>query len=327
LGRTGITVSEIGFGAWGIGGGLWRGSDDARSLEALAAALEAGCTFVDTALAYGDGHSERLIRRALEGWRRPVTVATKVPPRNRLWPARAGVPLDRVFPADWLRRCANRSAEHLGRTVDLLQLHVWRDEWLHEAEWARLEAALDALRADGTVNWVGLSVNDHDVESAMAAVERWDGLAAVQVIYNVFEQRPAERFLPRCAERNVGVIVRVPFDEGGLTGSVRPGATFAEGDFRRRYFAGDRPARLAARLARLEPVLRREAETLAEGALRFTLSHPAVSTVIPGMRTAAHARANCAASDRGPLPPALLEELRAHAWPRNWYEPDPETAS
>jgi aryl-alcohol dehydrogenase-like predicted oxidoreductase len=321
LGRSGLQVSDIGFGAWGIGGGFWQGAEDDRSVAALQAALEAGCTFFDTALAYGNGRSERLIRRALEGWRGAVVLASKVPPQNMQWPARRGLPLADAYPAGHVRACAETSAANLGRPIDLLQLHVWTDTWLDDRAWADLERACDALLAAGTVRWFGVSISEHDTDGAMALLDRWERLAAVQVIYTIWDQRPAERFLPRCAERDIGVIVRVPLDEGGLTGHVTPTTTFPDGDFRAKYFGGDRKQRLAARLARLEPVLRREATTLTEGALRFCLSHPAVTTVIPGMRTVEHARANCAVSDRGPLSPALLDALRAHAWPRNWYLP------
>ena len=167
---------------------------------------------------------------------------------------------------------------------------------------------------------VGISINDHDPESALEAVRQVDLFSVAQVIYNIFDRTPEERLFPACVERNVGVIARVPFDEGGLTGAIAPGVTFPPDDWRRRYFRGDRPAQVAERVARLRPVLLREADTLAEGALRFCLSHATVSTVIPGMRTPAHAAANCAVADGRRLTPGLLAELKAHAWPRNFYE-------
>ncbi len=317
LGRSGWRISAIGFGAWGIGGGMWQGADDERSLDALGAALEAGCTFIDTALAYGDGHSERLIGRALQRAQREVRVASKVPPLDRRWPAKG--PLAAAFPADHVRRCAETSAANLGRSVDLLQLHVWRDAWLAEPGWRDTEQTVERLLAEGTIRAFGLSINDHDPDSALEAVRRCDLVQAVQVIYNIFDQSPERHLFPACLERGVGVIARVPLDEGGLTGNIGPGTTFPPGDFRNVYFAGGRPAEVAARIRALEPLLRREAGSLVEGALRFCLSHPAVTTVIPGMRTADHARANCAAADGGPLSPDLLRALAAHAWSRNWY--------
>jgi len=320
LGRTGIAVSEIGFGAWGIGGAMWQGGDDDTSLAALAAALDAGCTFIDSALAYGDGHSERLVGQMVRGRSEDVAVASKIPPKNNLWPARPGVRLADVFPAEYLERCANVSAENLGRAVDVLQLHVWRDDWLGESDWRAVERTLGRLVATGVVRHVGISINDHEPETALEAVRQVDLFSVVQVIYNIYDRTPEERLFPACVERNVGVVARVPFDEGGLTGVIVPGVTFPPGDWRRRYFRDDRPAQVAERVERLRPVLLREAETLTEGALRFCLSNQAVSAVIPGMRTPAHAEANCAVSDGRLLAPALLDELKAHAWPRNFYE-------
>ena len=320
LGRTGIRVSEIGFGAWGIGGSMWQGSRDEESLEALTAALDRGCNFIDTALAYGTGHSEKLVARALARRAEVVAVASKVPPKNQVWPALPGTPLAAAFPAEWVRRCALRSAENLGRTVDVLQLHVWRDEWLADREWIEVERELERLIAEGALRHVGISINDHEPASALEAVRRRDIISVVQVIYNIFDQSPEAELFPACVEREVGVIARVPLDEGGLTGGIVPGVAFPEGDWRRRYFGGDRPARVAERIAKLEPVLLAEAASLTEGALRFCLSHGAVSTVVPGMRTAAHARANCAVSDGRPLSPDLLRELKSHAWTRNYYE-------
>lgn len=326
LGRSGIRVSAVGFGAWGIGGEMWQGSDDDRSLAALHAALEAGCAFIDTALVYGNGHSEQLVARALSAWKRPVAVATKVPPLNGQWPALKGIGLTCVFPADYVRRCAEQSAQNLARPIDLLQLHVWRDEWLREPAWAAVEATVESLIKAGTIRAFGISINDHDPDSALEAVRRCDLVSSVQVIYNVFDQSPEERLFPLCVERKVGVIARVPLDEGGLTGTIGPDTKFPDGDFRNVYFAGARKAELAVRVEALKPLLLQESGSLVEGALRFCLSHPAVTTVIPGMRTPAHAHANCAPAVARALSPALLARLKAHAWPRNWY-PEPGIGS
>lgn len=320
LGKTGWRVSEIGFGAWGIGGGMWQGGDDDAALQALHTALDAGCTFIDTALAYGEGHSERLIGQVLAARPEAVIVASKVPPDNRVWPALPGTPLRAAFRADYVRECAERSADNLGRPVDLLQFHVWRDEWMQDPEWRVVEHTLETLVRSGTVRRIGISVNDHEPATALEAVGHWDLLSAIQVIYNIFDQSPAAALFPLCRERNIGVIARVPLDEGGLTGKVNPMTSFPQGDWRMRYFRDNRREEIAQRVERLAPLLLRESETLAEGAMRFCLSHPAVSTVIPGMRTPEHARANTALSDGRLLSPALLAELAGHAWPRNFYQ-------
>ncbi|MGA2383112.1 MAG: aldo/keto reductase [Gemmatimonadales bacterium] len=319
LGRTGYTVSEIGFGAWGIGGGMWQGGDDGAALAALDAAFDLGVNFVDTALAYGDGHSEKLVGRAVARRREPIVVASKIPPENRVWPARPGTTLASVFSAEYVQRSAETSATNLGRAVDILQFHVWRDEWLAEPEWKKVERVLSSLIAAGTVRHVGISNTEHDPTSALEAVRHCDLIEVLQVIYNIFDQQPADALLPTCAERRVGVIVRVPLDEGGLTGAIKTGVTFPQGDWRHRYFRGDRPAQVAARVEALRPALLKEAKSLVEGALRFCLSHDAVGTVIAGMRTAEHARENCAVSDGHRLSPALLAELKKHKWIRNFY--------
>lgn len=320
LGKTGWRVSEIGFGAWGIGGAMWQGGDDDTALQALHAALDAGCTFIDTALAYGDGHSERLIGQVLAARPEAVIVASKVPPDNRVWPALPGTPLRAVFRASYVQECAERSADNLNRPVDLLQFHVWRDEWLDDPEWHAVEQVLETLVRQGTVRRIGISVNDHEPATVMRAVAEWDLLSAIQVIYNIFDQSPAAALFPLCRERTIGVIARVPLDEGGLTGKVNPMTSFPQGDWRIRYFRDNRREEIQQRVERLTPVLLRESATLPEGAIRFCLSHPAVSTVIPGMRTPEHARANTALSDGRLLSPGLLRELEQHAWQRNFYQ-------
>lgn len=320
LGKTGYRVSEIGFGAWGIGGAMWHGSDDDKSLAALATALDLGLDFIDTALGYGDGHSEKLVARALRGRPEPVVIATKIPPQNHEWPARRGISLRKVFPASHVRACAERSARNLARPIDLLQFHVWRDEWLLDADWPDVERTMGALTAEGTVRAWGISINDHDPGSALQAVRRCDLVSSVQVIYNIFDRSPERELFPLCRERNVGVIARVPLDEGGLTGRIGPETTFPRGDWRNEYFTDTRKAEVAERVTRLQPVILKESASLVEGALRFCLSHPAVSTVIPGMRTPEHARANCGVSDGRVLSVGLLAELKEHQWERNFYE-------
>jgi aryl-alcohol dehydrogenase-like predicted oxidoreductase len=319
LGRTGLQVSEIGYGAWGIGGGMWGAADDARSLEALHRACDLGVNFIDTALDYGRGHSEELVGRLVRERQGAVYVATKIPPRNKVWPAAEGVPVSEVFTPDHIRSRAKMSLEHLGLDhVDLLQLHVWRDEYLDQGDdWK--EALLDLKRA-GKARFLGISINDHDPASALRAVA--SGLFdTVQVIYNIFDQSPEAELFPLCQKHDVGVLARVPFDEGGLTGAITPDTRFPPGDWRERYFAGDRKAQVHARAEALRALLGEEARDLPELALRFCLGHEAVSTVIPGMRRRATVEANAAVSDGRRLSAALRERLRAHAWPRNFYAP------
>lgn len=319
LGRTGLMVSEIGFGAWGIGQAQWIGADDEQSLRALRRAVELGLNFIDTALAYGPGHSERLVGKLVREMKDALYVATKVPPKNLEWPARRGVPASEVFPAAHVRKSAETSLENLGiERIDLLQLHVWRDEFLDDAGAGWAEALRELQRA-GKVRFVGISVNDHDPASARRAVA--SGLFdTAQVIYNIFDQSPEETFFPACRKHDVGVIARVPFDEGGLTGTITPDTKFPAGDFRNGYFDGDRKRQVWERNQALKKLLDGEAQTLPELALRFCLSHDAVATVIPGMRRISSVEANLAVSDGRRLSPAMREKLKAHAWRRNFYD-------
>lgn len=312
LGRTGIRVSEIGYGAWGIGGVQWLGGSDDEALRALHRAIDLGLNFIDTALAYGGGHSEKLVGETLRARRERIYVATKVPPRNQQWPA-GDVPLHDVFTYDYIIQCTEKSLRNLGvDVIDIQQLHVWNDKWAHRNEWLD---ALMKLREDGKVRYFGISINDYQPENALAVLEA-GYIDTVQVIYNIFEQAPDARLFPLCQQLNIGVIARVPFDEGGLTGAVRPDSVFPEGDFRNWFFQGDRKEKVYERVEKLKGLLGSEAPTLAELALRFTLHHDAVSTVIPGMRTVAHAENNIALSDDRKLSPELLEKLRAFAWDR-----------
>jgi aryl-alcohol dehydrogenase-like predicted oxidoreductase len=316
LGRTGLDVSAIGYGAWGIGGSLWIGADDAQSLRALHRAVDLGVNLIDTAFDYGLGHSEALVGRLVRERREAVLVATKIPPKNRVWPAARGVPVSECFPADHIVSFAERSLKNLGRDhVDLMQLHTWRDEYLDQDGW---RDAFVGLKRAGKVLFLGLSVSDHDPGSAMRAVG--SGIFdTVQVIYNIFDPSPARELLPACRAAGLGVLARVPFDEGALTGAVTPETVFPEGDFRNQYFGGDRKRQVHERVQALRALLGEEAATLPELALRFCLSHDAVSTVIPGMRRTSSVEANAAAGDGRRLSSRLLEELGRHAWPRNFY--------
>ncbi|MBZ0169139.1 aldo/keto reductase [Candidatus Methylomirabilis lanthanidiphila] len=317
LGRTGIQVSEIGFGAWGIGKAWWGKTDDTLSVRALIRALELGVTFIDTAQAYGDGHSERLIARAFQEAKHRVFVATKVPPKTREWPPKEGTTAQQAFPADWIITCTEQSLRHLdAERLDLQQLHIWRDEWLGETEWLE---AVRRLKQQGKIRFFGVSIIDHQPGSALELVK--SGLIdTVQVIYNIFDQSPEEELFPLCQAHDVGVIARVPFDEGGLTGSLMPDTIFPPKSVQSFYFREDRLRETCERVDRLRPLLGGEIKTVAQLALKFCLSHPAVSTVIPGMRRPEHVDANCSVSDGRPLAPETLAALRTHAWPRNFYQ-------
>jgi len=316
FGRATFEVSEVGYGAWGIGGALWQGATDDESLRALHKSIDLGLTFIDTALAYGDGRSERLVGQVVRKRKETIHVATKIPPKNGQWPARKGVPLRETFPHDYIIRKTETSLKNLNiDCIDVQQFHVWNDEWTKEAEW---QDAISKLKEVGKIRHFGVSINDHQPENALELGAT--GLVdSFQVIYNIFDQSPAEKLFPFCIEKKIAVIVRVPFDEGSLTGVITPETTFPKGDFRNSYFKGDRKQQVADHVGRLRGFIGKEAKSLAELALRYTLSHPAVSTVIPGMRTTKNVEANCAVSDGVLLSRQLLAELKGHRWDRNFY--------
>ena len=316
LGRTNFEISEIGYGAWGIGGIQWLGGTDDESVKALRRAIELGLNLIDTALAYGDGHSEQLVGQVVRNAGRQIYVATKVPPKNRIWPAQAGVGIGEVFPYQYIMQSAEESLRNLKmEAIDLLQLHVWNDEWAGRDEWRR---AFDDLKRSGKVRAVGVSLSDHDPDSGIGII-RTGLIDAVQVIYNVFDQTPERNLFPLCLEKNIGVLARVPLDEGGLSGTIGEHTVFEPSDFRAFYFKGDRKKQVAEHVSALQRDLGAGA-SVPETALRFCLSHPAVSAVIPGMRTLRHAEANTALSDQGPLPAETMAILRRHAWDRNFYQ-------
>jgi aryl-alcohol dehydrogenase-like predicted oxidoreductase len=317
LGRTGLLVSEIGFGAWGIGGAGsgWVGATEQESTQALQRAIELGVNFIDTARGYGE--SERIVGKVVRSTHIPLHVATKVPPLNGRWPAPPGIDPMEAFPGSHIRSSleTSLSASSL-EAFDVLQFHVWSDEWVGRGDW--LETVAD-LKQEGKIRFFGVSINDYQPDNALALIAS-GAVDTVQVIYNIFHQQPQQALLPACAEHNIGVIVRVALDEGGLTGRVRAGATFPDGDFRARFFRGDRAAQVEARVDALVADLGIDPERLAETALRFVLAAPAVSTVIPGMRTVANVERNAPVSDGRPLPAQQLDKLANHAWERNFYQ-------
>ncbi len=321
VGGTGYTVSELGYGGWGLGGDMWRGSGDDKGGDALRAAFDQGVTFFDTALAYGGGHSEELIGKVLKAELKDgrALVATKIPPGNQQWPADGNKPLTAVFPPKHVTKSTERSLKNLRvDAIPVQQLHVWHDNWLADAKWVESREAMVRLKKEGKVLHWGISINDHAPETALKALT--DPLfETAQVIYNIYDRTPEKALFALAKQKPLGIIVRVPFDEGALTGRVRADTVFPPGDWREGYFAGDRRAEAGRRADALAKLLGDEAETLPELALRFCLSATAVSTVIPGMRRAEHVRSNVAAAGKGALSAGMLSRLQAHAWEKNWY--------
>ena len=311
FGGTGWDVSEVGYGMWGMAG--WTGSDDQESLRSLERAVELGCNVFDTAWAYGEGRSEKLLGEILRRHAdKRLYAATKIPPKNRRWPARPDYPLDDVFPADHIRDYAEKSLRNLGvGTIDLLQFHVWSDAWADDPRWQR---AVEALKTEGLVRAIGISINRWEPTNVLRALDT--GLIeAVQVVYNLFDQNPEDELFPACREKKIAVIARVPFDEGSLTGTLTETSQWPEGDFRNIYFRPDNLHPTLERVERLRAAVP-AGMTMPELALRHILASPDVSTVIPGMRKLRHVEENLGASEKESLPDELLAELRRHRWDR-----------
>jgi aryl-alcohol dehydrogenase-like predicted oxidoreductase len=318
FGRTGWKVSEIGFGAWAIGGS-WGPQRENDSVAALNRALDLGCNFIDTAQGYGDGKSERTIAQVLNGRRgEHVYVATKIPVKSPgAWPPS---PYDRAedrYPESYLRERLERSLRDLKTNcIDIVQLHTWTRAWNRDP---RPLETLRKFQKDGKLRAIGISTPEHD-QNALIDLIRGGWLDAVQVIYNIFEQEPQAEFFAAARENTVGVIVRVAFDESALTGKLTPQTKFPEGDFRNNYFAGDRLARTVARVEKVRQTIGSAEKDLPTAALKFALQPDAVSTVIPGIRNARQAEANLAVSDQPRLTNELITKLREHRWNRAfWY--------
>ena len=318
FGRTGWMVSEIGYGMWGMGG--WTGSDDDESLKSLQRAVDLGCNFFDTAWAYGNGHSEKLLGRLLRAnpGRRLYT-ATKIPPKNLRWPSVRSFTLDDCFPPDHIEKYVHSSLENAGlERIDLIQFHTWEDGWMDDERWL---TKMDELKRQRLVHAIGISINRWEPWNGVRTV-RAGAVDAVQVIYNIFDQNPEDELFPACRDMDVGVIARVPFDEGSLTGSLTKQSVWPQGDWRNTYFV---PENLNATVDRVEALKRLVPSglTLPDVALRFILMNHAVSTIIPGMRRVSHVKSNTAASEAGPLPETLYTDLCKHRWdrqPTNWSQ-------
>ena len=311
FGRIDWQVSEIGYGMWGMAG--WTGSDDDESLASLQLSIDLGCNFYDTAWGYGEGHSESLLGKIIRANPdKKLYTATKIPPKNWIWPSRREFTLDDCFPPDHIEKYVHSSLENSGlESFDLMQFHVWEDSWVEDDRWAK---KMDELRSQGLIHAVGISINRWEPWNGVKTVH--SGLIdAVQVIYNIFDQNPEDELLPACDDKDVAVIARVPFDEGTLTGNLTLDSTWPKDDWRSSYFVPENLKSSVEHGDALKPLVP-DGMTMPEMALRFILNEKRVSTIIPGMRKLKHVEANFATSDAGPLPEEVHTKLRAHRWDR-----------
>ena len=309
LGRTGLKVSEVGFGAWAIGGPAklgdieigWGQVDDAMSLRAIEAAHDAGVTFFDTADVYGAGRSEILIGKALRSKRDGVVIATKVGNRTT-----AGGEWIKDFSKQWITEAIDASLTRLGMDyVDLYQLHSGTDTAQYRDETFE---ALEALKTAGKIRFYGISVGPC---AHGPWVIRNTPADTIQVVYNMLEREPEVELLPLAQERGIGIIARVPLASGFLSGKFTPDTQFAPNDHRSRTYPPEKIRQMVGRVARLGVLTEGKSKTPAQAALQYCLAHPAVSVVIPGAKTPEQARANAAASDGVLLTPQEVARARA----------------
>ena len=318
LGRTGFEVSDIAHGLWGMSG--WSGSDDQESLAAMQLAIDLGCSFFDTAWAYGEGKSDGLLGEIMgRNSKKRLYAASKIPPANDKWPALPTYKYADVFSAQHVFKYADLIRKKLRTdSIDLLQFHVWDDSWTDVPEF---RSTVEKLKRDGWIRYFGLSLNRWQPQNGIKAI-RTGLVDSVQVIYNIFDQAPEDELFPVCQELNIGVIARVPLDEGSLGGKMTLKTKFPESDWRSRYFGPENLNETIPRVEKLKEIVP-EGMTLPEMALRFILADPTVSTTIVGMRKIAHVRENLALSDALPLEAGLLAKLKEHRWdrkPKRWSD-------
>lgn len=310
FGRTNWEVSEIGYGMWGLAG--WTGSDIKEVEESLDRAVALGCNFYDTAWAYAAGKSEQILGRLIKRHADKLYSATKIPAKNFKWPAKPEYALDDCYPADHIIDYTERSLKNLQlERIDLQQFHVWDDSWADHDDWKK---AIVKLKDEGKVQHFGISVNRWQPDNVLKALET--GLIdTVQVIYNIFDQAPEDHLFPICRKLDIGVIARVPFDEGTLTGTLTKETTFPKNDWRSTYFVPENLISSVEHADALRPLIP-EGMTMPEMALRFILANDDVHTIIPGMRKLRNVEANMKASDGKAVEASLLDKLRGHRWDR-----------
>jgi len=238
--------------------------------------------------------------------------ASKIPPKNFQWPAKPEFTFEESYPTSHIVEYTEKTLKNLKlEQLDLMQFHTWDDGWSEREEWQR---AVEDLKSSGKIGAMGISVNRWEPENGIKALQTGK-IDTVQVIYNIFDQAPEDVLFPLCDKLNIGVIARVPFDEGTLTGTIDKETTFPEGDWRGTYFVPENLNASVDHADALRPLIPEEM-TMAEMALRFILENDSVGTVIPGMRKQRNVLANTATSDGKSLPTKLLQQLKEHRWDR-----------
>jgi aryl-alcohol dehydrogenase-like predicted oxidoreductase len=311
FGRTNWNVSEIGYGMWGLAG--WTGSDAGEVQKSLERSVELGCTFYDTAWGYGAGKSEQILGQLVKRHTgKRLYCATKIPPKNFKWPSQSSFTLAECFPASHIIEYTEKSLKNLNvDVIDLQQFHVWEDGWADNDDWKK---GIEKLKREGKVRHFGISVNRWEPDNVLNTLKT--GLIdAVQVIYNIFDQNPEDQLFPLCRKLDIGIIARVPFDEGTLTGTLTKETVFPKDDWRSTYFVPENLHASVDHANALKPLVP-PGMTMPDMALRFILANDDVHTIIPGMRKISHVETNIRTSDGKKLPQSLLTQLKSHRWDR-----------
>jgi len=301
------------MGTWAIGGG-WGPQPETDSLAALQKALELGCRLIDTAPLYGNGRAEQLIAQAFQTYGSRVTTVTKISPLHYHWAPAPGTPISNIYPSEHIVAQVEESLSRLETDyLDCLLFQTWCPSWAREREWYE---TMCLLQQQGKIRSFGISVSDHRADEANEIIKA--GLVdIVEVGYSILDQRAADLLFPLALQHHVSVIVRTPLASGALTGTWHEGMKFHRRDWRRRVFRDEVLQQTLKRVAQIQscidPVL-----PLAQIALSFCLSHPAVTAVIPGLRSAEQAICNFAVLQQGPLQQDLLEEI-TELWRKEFH--------
>jgi len=318
FGKTNWQVSEVGYGMWGLAG--WTGSQESEYNKALDLSVEMGCNFFDSAWGYGEGLSEQVLGQLIKRHpQKKIYGATKIPPKNWKWPSKPEFKIEDCFPYEHIIEYTEKSLKNLNvECIDLQQFHVWEDGWADNEDWKR---AVEKLIKDGKVQHFGISVNRWEPNNCLQTLET--GLIdTVQVIYNIFDQAPEDKLFPLCQKLDIGVIARVPFDEGTLTGTLTKETIFPKEDWRSTYFVPENLISSVEHADKIKPLVP-TSMNLPELALRFIMENPTVGTMIPGMRSIKNVKANMASSDGIKLSKELVNELKKHRWdrePTSWSQ-------
>ena len=292
LGKTNLKVSAIGFGSWAIGGNMWGPQDDKDSIAALHKAIDLGVTFIDTALGYGNGHSEEIIGQVLKERgknKEKIYIATKIPPLK--WMTTTDDRINDIYPKEHIIKSIDKSLKNLkSDCIDLIQLHSWRKHWTDNTDWYE---TLVKLRDEGKFKFIGVSVHDNMEDEALDLIET-GRIDTIQVVYNVLAQTPQKNLFPKALKYNIGIIARVPLAYGALTGKFTENTTFPKDDFRSGKYIGEGLKNTLEKIELFKKIVgTNNKEALISAAIRFALAHKAVSTTISGIRNLKQAEENC----------------------------------